>query len=855
MKKSSILFLWVGLSVLLLGCSEKQKEEIPNLRKGVSQELAEYRKTVISNLKYQLHFEIPADKRKPITGNLVARFDYAKSKSSQSLLMDFKGDSSKIRTIIINGKEVDLNFEKEHVILSEDLLKAGKNQVEYEFTAGNEALNRREEYMYTLFVPDRARSAFPNFEQPNLKAQFKLSLTLPQDWEAIANGKAVDTLVQGEMRTFRFAETRKLPTYLFSFAAGKFKIATRSWRDKEIQLFYRETDEERIKASLDPIFESYKKDIEFYEKWTKLSYPFEEYGMVAIPDFQFGGMEHPGAILFKESTLFLPKEATQNQRDARAQLIAHEVAHQWFGDMVTMNWFDDVWTKEVYANFMAAKATMDSTDLTASNLKFIVEHFPGAYAVDRTSGANPIYSKLKNLQNANSMYGAIIYQKAPIMMRQLETLMGVQNFQKGIQRYLKTYAFDNATWEDLIQILNEETPEDLITWNKVWVNTPGRPIFKDSIRYEKDKIEEFSLRQVDPAGKNRVWPQSFDIILQNGSTDKNLTVKDTMSIQTLEKATGSDRPDAIWFNASGMGYGVMPIDEQALSKIVEIDNPITRAAQYIALYENMLEKRYCTPQELLQVYVSALNAEEEERNLSLLGRYINTIYWVFLEEEKRHDKTNEVEDQVWEALENKNTSNVRKELFKIYENIFESEKARDRLYAIWKDKNPPPKVHLKEEDYTRLAYALSLRKSYDGLLDKQFERLSNADRKKRFKVIRPALSRDRSARDKFFSSLEDTENRADESAILEALSLFHHPLLQEDSHEYLRKSLEWLPEIQRTGSLFFPERWVQANFSQYRSAEAYQIVQQFLKAHPDFNPKLREKIVQATDNLKRAREL
>src|SRR5699024_4809671 len=131
----------------------------------------------------------------------------------RDLVMDFKGREDNINTLIINGEKTDLNFYKEHVILPEDLLKEGENRVEMGFIAGDEALNRRDDYMYTLFVPDRARSAFPNFEQPNLKATFQLSLTLPNDWEGITNGAAVDTVEQGNRRTLRFARSQKIPTY------------------------------------------------------------------------------------------------------------------------------------------------------------------------------------------------------------------------------------------------------------------------------------------------------------------------------------------------------------------------------------------------------------------------------------------------------------------------------------------------------------------------------------------------------------------------------------------------------------------------------------------------------------------
>ncbi len=188
---------------------------------------------------------------------------------------------------------------------------------------------------------------------------------------------------------------------------------------------------------MDSIFTLYRNSLDYFEKWTGIPHPFQKHGMVAVPDFQFGGMEHPGAILFQNSTLFLDKNATQNQLNNRSNLIAHEVAHLWFGDMVTMDWFNDVWMKEVFANFMADKSTGAASDKSVYDLKFLTTHFPAAYSVDRTLGANPIRQVLDNLQNAGMMYGPIIYSKAPIMMRQLELLTGEENFRKGIEEYLK----------------------------------------------------------------------------------------------------------------------------------------------------------------------------------------------------------------------------------------------------------------------------------------------------------------------------------------------------------------------------------------------------------------------------------
>src|SRR5690606_5905714 len=162
---------------------------------------------------------------------------------------------------------------------------------------------------------------------------------------------------------------------------------------------------------------------------------------------------HVGAIQYKAASLFLDEGATTVQRNARTHLIAHETAHMWFGDLVTMDWFSDVWLREVFANLMADKSMEEAAGTQAFALKFLLDHFPAAYGIDRTQGSNPIRQQLDNLQDAGSMYGDIIYHKAPVMMRQLEMLMGEEKFHLGVCEYLKKFANSNASWPDLINIL------------------------------------------------------------------------------------------------------------------------------------------------------------------------------------------------------------------------------------------------------------------------------------------------------------------------------------------------------------------------------------------------------------------
>jgi aminopeptidase N len=818
---------------------------------GVSGALADYRKEHVSNIQYKLTLDIPTEKTADITAREILTFKYIPN--GQPLQLDFKEEPARIKTIVINEIETPVHFFKEHIILDARFLMPKDNKVEIQFLAGNGALNRNDDYLYALFVPDRARTVFPCFDQPNLKAVFALSLKIPEGWTALANGNIATTAANGSLV---FAKTDTLSTYLFSFTAGKYFSAKHDIGKLHPEFLYRETDQTKINLSTDAIFKAHGDAVNFLENWTGIPFPFQKMGFVGIPDFQFGGMEHPGEVQYKASSLFLDASATQEQIIARLNLIAHETGHMWFGDMVTMDWFNDVWMKEVFANFMADKITGSLMGKETFDLKFLTDHFPAAYAVDRTPGANPIRQNLTNLKDAGSLYGNIIYHKAPIMMRQLELLMGADKFQQGVREYLKTYAYSNATWPDLIKILSKYTTQDLNTWNDTWVNQPGRPIFNYSMSVKNGKVRHFVLIQHAEHGQLRIWPQSFEVTAYWGLTSKTVTVNMTGGVATLQDFIGQKIPSFVLFNSGGEGYGLFPTDPDLYNSLADISSPLQRTSAYISMYENMLAGRYVKPEALLNTYIKALNNEKEEMSLRLISGYISSIYWQFLTPKVREKVNPALEASLWQAIQNQTSANNKKILFGTYQSIYLSPQATNTLYNVWKNQQPPAGVKLSEDDYTAMAFSLALRDNADtSILTQQYARITNPDRKKRFEFIRPALSPDVKVRDAFFAGLSDLKNRAKESNVLTALNYLHHPLRQSTSVKYLAKSLDMLETIQVTGDIFFPQSWLASTFGSYQSPEAARIVSEFLTRHPNYNEKLKAKILQATDNLNRAIKL
>ncbi|GAB3587459.1 M1 family aminopeptidase [Hymenobacter daeguensis] len=830
----------------------------PPVEKGVSEALAVARRQRISGVAYDLSLQIPAQKTAPIDVRESISFKLKDNRNPVQL--DFKASTDLLDSLKINGQPVKIDHRNEHLVLSAAALKVGRNEIEIHLTAGEQSLNRNDDYLYTLLVPDRARTVFPVFDQPDLKATFKLSLAVPWQWQAVANARLVDTLQTADgvlpgRKFYHFATSDSISTYLFSFAAGKFSRLNRTVNGRPMSFLHRETDPAKLRLSLGPIFQLHADALTFMEQYTGIRYPFQKFDFVAIPDFQYGGMEHVGAIDYKASTLFLDEGATQDQVLARANLVSHETAHMWFGDLVTMRWFNDVWMKEVFANFMADKITQVSVKNASYDLKFVIDHYPAAYGVDRTAGANPIRQPLANLQDAGSLYGNIIYHKAPIMMRQLERLMGPDAFRAGLQEYLKTYAHGNATWPDLISILDARTPADLQAWNQVWVNQPGRPVLSYRISGGHDQRYGLYVTQTAEDGSDRLWPQEFDVLVESASGEQQqLTVK----MEGKEKGIRIPfLPRRVVFNVTGIGYGVFPVAPELAASVTQLQSPVARAASYVNLYESMLRGEAIKPLALLNAYRPALTREPEELNLKLLTGQASAIFWQFLSPAQRQAVGPALEADLWAAMLKNPAPNAQKQLFKTYQSVALSKEAQRRLYRIWQSQQAPARVKLTEDDYTALALALAVRDypAPEPILPTQLTRIKNADRRLRLQFLMPALAPDVATRDAFFASLKDEKGREKEAWVTAALGYLHHPLRQATSEKYLPASLDLLQEIQLTGDIFFPYSWLQATLGSYQSATAAATVRAFLAAHPEYNPQLRAKLLQTADDLFRAEKL
>jgi aminopeptidase N len=822
---------------------------------GVPLALAENRAERVSGLRYFVTLHVPPDVDAPIQARLVATFRLLDAE--EGLAFDFAQPADKLQAVTANGRGLAPRVDNGHIVIPEDVLLEGDNTIEIQFLAGDEPLNRHDDFLYALFVPARASQAMPVFDQPDLKARWTLTLAIPSGWTALSNGAIESTRRGAAADTLTFAETEPIPTYLFTFAAGTFSVETAVRGGRAFRMLHRETDAAKLARNRDTVFDLHARALAWLEDYTSIEYPFGKFDFVLIPSFQFGGMEHPGAVFYNASSLLLDEAATQGQLLGRASLIAHETAHMWFGDLVTMRWFNDVWMKEVFANFMAAKIVNPSFPDVNHDLRFLYAHYPAAYEVDRTEGANPIRQELANLNEAGSLYGAIIYQKAPIVMRQLELLMGPDALRDGLREYLRAHAYGNATWTDLVRILDARTPSDLERWSRAWVEQPGRPVVHTHLPEQHGASREAAFETVDPRGRGLVWPQ----VLRVETSARRDTGGVDVALAEGRVAVPVPPGEFVLPTGKGLGYGDFVLDARSLEYLTtslhRIEEPLTRGAGLVTLWESMLEGRVPAPRVIDQLLV-ALPVEPNELTVNQMLSYLREGFWRFTPASDRPALAARVEPVLRAGLDRASSTSVKTSWFNALRGVATTPGTLAWLERVWRRDEQVPGLPLAEADEADLALDLAVRgvDAAEEILDTQLSRMQNPDRKARFAFVMPALARDPAARAAFFDSLKDVGNRRREAWVLDAARYLHHPVRGEVSAALVRPALELVLEIQRTGDIFFPKRWADATLSGYQSPAVAADVRAFIDGlPPDYPPRLKWVLLASADLLLRAARL
>ncbi|MDZ7633952.1 MAG: M1 family aminopeptidase [Bacteroidales bacterium] len=841
------LFLLSGFLILTLLASCNRMEEEEYTEEGVSKLLATYRKTTISDVVYRLEFTIPEGKEDPISG--MAAIEFSLTSKRQPLVIDFRADDAYLESVKVNGHSVEPLLTNGHIVIGGAHLAKSFNRVDILFRAGDMSLNRNDDYLYTLFVPDRASTAFPCFDQPDLKARYSLTLNLPADYRAMSNSPVTASDTTGDRVVIRFAETKPISTYLFAFAAGRFELVEKEIDGVRMEMLHRETRPEYIENNAGEIFRLHHSSLKWLEEYTQIPYPFDKFGFVLIPSFQYSGMEHPGSILYRASSLLLEATPTLNEELSRASLIAHETSHIWFGDLVTMKWFDDVWLKEVFAGYMSDLIVKPDFPHINHDLRFLLSRYPAAYDVDRTRGTNPVIQELSNMKDAGSLYGAIIYNKAPIVMRQLEKLAGEDNLRQALQIYLRDYSWGNARWDDLIAIIEKVTREPLEVWSRMWVREAGMAVITPVIAREEGY--RVSFREDDPAGTIRHWPQTLDAMV--------ITASDTITgeVQPAGRKsfiTAGGEPVCIIPDISGRAYGTFLFDSGAIVHlkihINEFKDPLLRGILWINMYENLVNGTV-SPADFYSAVFSALEAETDLQIRNYLSGRFSSVYWHYLADDERSAVSADAEQMIRNKITLAGDASEKRTWYGLYRGVAVTETGLAWLEGIWNNAELPGEVKLSEDELCTLALTLALKGHPDAeqIIAAQRDRITGTDRLQRYEFVLPSVSPDSAVRDAFFETLRDPAGREHEPWVLEALGYLHHPMVARRAEKYILPSMEMLGEIKRTGDIFFPERWITITLAGHHSAEARETVEKFLDDRADYPADLRLKILQAADHL------
>ena len=617
----------------------------------------------------------------------------------------------------------------------------------------------------------------------------------------------------------------------------------------------------------DDIFKLVFDSLDWLEDYTGIPYPFDKYDFIVIPDFQYGGMEHTGATLYNDRRIFLSKQPTTAELLNRASLIAHETSHMWFGDYVTMKWFDDVWTKEVFANWFATQIMRPLFPEVNHALSDLRDLYAPAYTEDRTHGSNAIQRPLANLQDAGLIYCNIIYDKAPVVMDKLAVMFGEKPFREGMREYLKEYGYANATWDDLVEILDSRTDVDLKEWSEVWIKEAGMPAYCGKVT-----DGELTVGQQDPLGmelssqKDAAGLQQNRREAQSGRAERQIVWQQELKDTVME--------GKYWIpNIDGRGYGWFRPDDASMEYIQarwSSFGETERMSLLMTLYENSRRgtlDRMC----FIEWCSRQMMSESNPLILSSLMGYASS-------EVQRCGADCPEFTASLRAIAADNSRNHEYRLM-AFRQLFNAPCTPDQLeelYGIWKDQKafsgldtkisgsggnglePNTKVgggggnglELGERDYTDLACQLMIAfpDRAAEIADIQMERITNPDRKASFGMLCRAASPDKEVRSSLFKSFMDSpENRRPESRVLSALALLCHRSRAEEAREYIIPSLDALKEIQRTGDIFFPASWCRVLLENQKNDEARSLVDGWLAAHPDINPLLATKILQAAD--------
>jgi len=669
----------------------------------LSQGQAFKRSARVSNVNYKLNFNLTGEES--FSASSIINFNL--NDNSTPLTIDLS--EAKITKLVINNKSITTEqinklYNKWFITLPAEQLNQGINTVTVEFTrkhsTNGEGLHRFKDpvdgkvYLYSHFEPAAAQQMFALFDQPDLKATFELTASAPKDWTVFSATRETSITEQGNINLWHFPKSQKLSPYNFSMHAGPYKM----WQDNSgkypLRLFARQS----VASQITPQhwFTYTNQGFDFFDDYFKISYPFKKYDQVLVPDFLYGAMENSAAVTFAEGSFLTNGEMTKSRRQRLASVIMHEMAHQWFGNLATMKWWNGLWLNESFAAFMATLATSEATEFTNAWRSFYAGGKQSAYHADQRITTHPIEVPVPSTANAFDNIDAITYSKGASVLNQLRHLLGEQTFQQGIHNYLKDNSYKNAVLDDFINSLAKASGKDLTLWQKKWLYQAGVNTIEASYQCQQGKISAFELLQTADKKQPTLREQKVQLALFKAnkpgfSLIKKVSVIYQGETTRVDSLVGVSCPDLVYPNYQDWAFVKVNLDKRSFAStknyLAQIEDPLLRSMLWQSLWDSVRDGKLPL-NEYLTVALANAPFEQDYTTLGQVLRQISSAKFYLnkglgSENSYTKDIALQLEHLTWQStIANSDYKNLQRRWFTSYLNFAHTPMALDNLYKL-----------------------------------------------------------------------------------------------------------------------------------------------------------------------------
>ena len=505
-----------------------------------------------------------------------------------------------------------------------------------------------EVYLYSQGETAFIRKMYPCFDQPDLKATFTLDVTAPTHWQVISNNPVKEKIKIDEKNSkWSFTTTPRISTYITALIAGPYYSVQDEYVGKKkvpLGIYCRKS----LAEFLDPedIFLITKQGFTYFEKVFGLEYPFEKYDQIAVVDFNWGAMENAGAVTFLERLLVFRSKVTERMYNARANTILHEMAHMWFGNMVTMKWWDDLWLNESFAEWSSYLAMVEGTRFKNSWTGFNQERKNWAYRQDQLVSTHPIVSDMKDIDTVAGNFDGISYAKGASVLQQLVAHVGRDNFILGLQKYFTKHAFKNTRLDDLLIELTKASGKDLTTWVSNWLQTAGVNTLRPLLEIENDSYKSISVIQeapTMPVGSTQLRPHRLALGLYD-LTGESITLRKSVELDVsgaktvVAQLAGEKVADLLLINDRDLSYAKIRFDQKSITTLKahlgKITDSLTRALCWSAAWD-MLRDSEISATDFIEIALTGLSGEDDIATVTTIGNQLATAVELYSAPTKR----------------------------------------------------------------------------------------------------------------------------------------------------------------------------------------------------------------------------